>query len=129
MGDPGLPAGYHELLARLTTRWASAMGVPEGTIASSPKTALPDLVLEGDGYRGHSPAALSTRHSRASQVDMPALDGAHQVRVLVMDHAGHFWPSPTPDTEAWIFDRWGFRNQDFDAADVIWAFLRSALGP
>ena len=65
--------------------------------------------------------------SRATRVDLPAPDGEREVRVLVMDRAGHFWPNPTPDTEAWILDRWGFRNQDFDAADVIWEYLRGAL--
>ena len=128
IGDPGLPVGYHETLAALTTQWAAAMGVPAAAIRAPRTTPLPDLVMEGDGYRGHSPAALASRHSRARQLDMLAPDGEHQVRVLVLDHAGHFWPSPTPDTEAWILDRWGFRNQDFDAADLIWDYLRGALG-
>ncbi len=129
IGDPGLPEGYHRTLARLAAQWAAAMGVPEAVIAAPRKIALPDAVTEGDGYRGRSPAALATRHSRATQIDMPAPDGDHQVRVLVMDHAGHFWPSPTPDGEEWILGRWGFRNQDFDAADLIWEYLRAALPP
>jgi poly(3-hydroxybutyrate) depolymerase len=128
-GDPGLPDGYHETLATLAAHWAAAMGVPAAVIGAPQTTALPDLVTEGDEYRGHSPAALATRHSRATRMDMPAPNGDHEVRVLVMDHAGHFWPNPTPDTEEWILDRWGFRNQDFDAADLIWEYLRGALAP
>jgi poly(3-hydroxybutyrate) depolymerase len=129
IGDPGLPDGYHETLAALTAQWATAIGVPAAVIEGPRKTGLPDLAMEGDSYRDRSPAALSTRHSRATQVDMPAPDGLHHIRVLVMDHAGHFWPNPTPDAEARILDRWGFRNQDFDAADAIWEYLRGALAP
>lgn len=127
MGDPGLPDGYHSTLTALTTQWATAMGVPPAVLGAPRRTPLPDLLQEGDGYRGHGPAALATRLSRATRVDLPAPDGEHGLRVLVMDRAGHFWPNPTPDTEAWILDRWGFRNQDFDAADTIWEYLRGAL--
>jgi poly(3-hydroxybutyrate) depolymerase len=127
IGDPGLPDGYHETLTALTAQWATALGVPQAVLAAPRRAPLPDPVQEGDAYRGQSPAALATRSSRATRVDLPAVDGEHAMRVLVMDHAGHFWPSPTPDTEAWILDRWGFRNQDFDAADAIWEYLRGAL--
>jgi poly(3-hydroxybutyrate) depolymerase len=129
IGDPGLPDGYHETLAALTREWATALGMPSTAIRAPRVTALPDLATEGDAYHGRSPAALATRNSRATQVDRSTADGAPQMRVLVMDHAGHFWPNPTPDVDEWILDRWGFRNQDFDAADLIWEYLRGALAP
>jgi poly(3-hydroxybutyrate) depolymerase len=124
IGDPGLPDGYHRILAPLPGAWAATMGVPAAVIAAPSKTLLPDLTVEGQGYRGRNAVALSTRNSRVTELDMATADGGAQVRVLVMDHAGHFWPSPTPDTEDWILDTWGFRNQDFDAADMVWEYLR-----
>ena len=70
-------------------------------------------------------AARSTRDSRAIAYDMSdaALNAA--LRIVVMDHAGHFWPHPGGESFDWALDHWGFRNQDFDAADLVWGFFSS----
>ena len=127
--DPGMVDGYHETLALLPAEWAAAMGVPRSVILAPRRTSLPNAVVEGESYQGSSPVALATRNSQVTQLDLGAPDGGGQVRVLVLDHAGHFWPNPTQDTEDWILDRWGLRNQDFDAADMVWEFLRGGLPP
>jgi poly(3-hydroxybutyrate) depolymerase len=125
--DPGMADRYHETLAPLPAAWAAAMGVPQSLIASPRRTPLPNAVVEGESYRGSSGAVLATRNSQVNQVDMGAPGSDGQVRVLILDHAGHFWPNPTQDTEDWALDRWGLRNQDFDAADMVWEYLRGGL--
>ena len=122
--DPGMADGYHEILAPLPGQWAAAMGIPRAVVDAPRKTLLADAVVEGTGYPGKDAVALATRNSRVTQLDMVSPDGKSRVRVLRMDHAGHFWPNPRGDSSGWILRRWGFRNQDFDAADVIWEFLR-----
>jgi hypothetical protein len=34
------------------------------------------------------------------------------------------WPHPDGEIEQSKIERWGFRNQDMNAADVTWEFLR-----
>ncbi len=126
INDPGLSDRYHETLARLPAQWAAAMGMPAAVIAAPRKSELPNLVAEGASYRGTSKVALATRDSHVTEADLLGPDGIGQVRVLVLDHAGHFWPNPIEDKEAFILDRWGFRNQDFDAADMAWEFMKPA---
>lgn len=70
---------------------------------------------------------LITRNSRPSDLDILASDGSAGVSVLVMDHAGHYWPKPRGDREDWVIHPYGFRNQDLDAADAVWDFLRLGL--
>ncbi len=129
LGDPGMADRYHEILARLPGEWALAMGISRAAIATPRRTPLPNAVVEGESYRGSSPVALATRNSQVTELDYGPPDGGGQVRVLVMDHAGHFWPNPTQDTEDWVLEHWGLRNQDFDAADVVWEYLRDGLSP
>jgi poly(3-hydroxybutyrate) depolymerase len=126
LNDPGMADGYHETLAPLPAQWATAMGLPPAVIAAPQKTSLPDVIAEGSDYQGNSAVALATRNSRVTQFDRVGPNGEGQVRVLVLDRAGHFWPNPTQFTEDWVLNRWGFRNQDFDAADMVWDFLRTA---
>jgi poly(3-hydroxybutyrate) depolymerase len=124
--DPGMPEGYVEgVLARLPLAWAGALGLPD-----APKVELlPDQVVEGAQYTGSAAAALATRDSRATRHDYGSASDAVRMRVLVFENAGHFWPHPEQDTEAWIVERWGFRNQDVDASAVVWEFFREALAP
>lgn len=126
LDDPGMIAGYHETLAPLAAQWAKAMGLPAAAIASPQVTALPDVIVEGADYQGNDAVALATRNSRVTQLDMVASNGTGRVRVLVLDHAGHLWPNPIQFSEARVLQQWGFRNQDFDAADMVWDFLRHA---
>lgn len=125
--DPGMAPGYDRILAPVPAQWAAALGIPAAVIRAPQKTVLPDVIVEGQGYRGSNAVALATRDSHVTELDMVAPDGRLQVRVLILDHAGHFWPNPTPDTEDWVLEHWGLRNQDFDAADMVWDFLRGAV--
>ncbi|HEY5957132.1 MAG TPA: hypothetical protein VIV60_11285 [Polyangiaceae bacterium] len=126
INDPGMLPGYHNTLAPLPAQWAKAMGLPEAAIATPTKTPLPDLIKEGENYRGNAAVPLATRDSHVTQFDMLAPTATGRVRVLILDHAGHLWPNPTQLTDDWVLDTWGFRNQDFDAADMAWDFMRIA---
>ncbi len=124
LDDPGMAPRYHETLAPLPAEWAQAMGIPEERTANPTKTALPNRVVEGADYEGASEVARATLNSQVTQLDRMASETDAHVRVLLMDKAGHFWPNPTQDSYDWVLERWGFRNQDIDAADVVWEFLR-----
>lgn len=125
--DPGLVEGYGAVLDSLPATWARALGMPDAAIENPASKALVDRVQEGAHYEGDNRVALATRNSTGRQLDMTDPTVAGKVRVIVFDHAGHFWPTPVQDTQAWIVDRWGFRNQDIDAADAIWEFFRTSL--
>jgi poly(3-hydroxybutyrate) depolymerase len=129
IGDPAMTPGYHETMAVQPARWAQALGIPDAILAAPRKRLVPSTIAEGRDYRGSNKVALATRDSHATEIDIGTLKAAAQVRVLVMDHAGHFWPNPKGDTEDWIIEHYGFRNQDFDAADMVWDFLREAVEP
>ena len=122
--DPGLAEGYHVTLAREPATWAKAMGIPAAAVADPKRRLLPDRVAEGANYAGSSKHATATRDSYVTQSDILAPDGITQLRVLVLEHAGHFWPNPVGDTEEWVLNQWGLRNQDFDAADMVWEFMK-----
>lgn len=124
--DPAMPPRYHELMALQPARWAAAMGLPPAVIAAPVRSELPDRVAEGRDYRGSNPIALATRSGHVTQLDMGGADGTTRVRVLDMHRSGHFWPHPQGDTADWVIEDYGFRNQDFDAADMVWEFLRPA---
>ena len=126
VNDPGLPHGYHNTLQTLPLQWARALGLPHTAIEIPKRVDLPDRIREGDGYKGKNQVARATVNSRATQYDAVDADVDAKLRVIVFDHAGHFWPSPGGETSLWAIDRWGFRNQDFDAADVVWEFLSSS---
>ena len=127
INDPGMSDGYHEILAKQPALWAAAMGLPAAAILAPTQSALPDSVAEGAGYRGDNKVALATRNSHVTEQDLIGPDGFTRVRVLVLEHAGHFWPNPIQDTQDWALNRWGLRNQDFDAADMVWEFLKPAV--
>jgi poly(3-hydroxybutyrate) depolymerase len=122
-GDPGVPEDYNELFSQVPAMWGAAMGLSQQVLESPVVTALPDAVDEGADYTGTDPIARATQGSRVTQLDFPDPESDARLRVLVFEGAGHFWPNPTQDTEDWILNRWGFRNQDVDASDAVWDFL------
>jgi poly(3-hydroxybutyrate) depolymerase len=125
--DPGLPAGYSGTLRALAEAWARVLGVPEAVVAAPIRTPLPDPVDEGAGYTGPLAILRATRQSRGERLDFAAERGSLQapaVRLIVFDHAGHFWPNPLQDTAAFALEKWGLRNQDIDATDAVWDFFR-----
>ncbi len=126
-GDPAMPEGYHELIAEQPARWAKMLGLSEAVLSAPLRRALPNLVFEGEDYRGSSTVALKTRNGTATVLDMAASTGRKAVRVIELANSGHFWPNPKGDHQDWVLEHYGFRNQDFDAADLVWEFLRGAL--
>lgn len=121
--DPGLPKDYANILGSYVQEWAAGLGVPRSQIDNPKRTELPDRAREGDGYGGESRAARSTLDSRATEYDIVDPGSQTRLRTIVLDHGGHFWPNPGGETAAWAIQRWGFRNQDFDASDLIWEFF------
>jgi poly(3-hydroxybutyrate) depolymerase len=125
--DPGLFNGtYSEVLAALPAKWAAAMGLPTEAILSPVRSALPNVVSEGESYTGNNAIALQTRNSSVTQVDMSAAGATSQLRVLEIAHGGHFWPNPVGDSDPHFNETYGFRNQDLDAADATWEYLSSS---
>lgn len=128
--DPGLPTGHALVLKKVADSWARALGIPANVIATPLRTALPNPVDEGASYSGQVANALATRQSHGEQLDLfsPSKgESANAVRLLIFEHAGHFWPNPVQDTWPEALERWGLRNQDIDAADAVWDFLRGAV--
>jgi len=121
--DPGLPKSFLKYQATDPLLWAKALGLSASVIARPEVTPLADRIREGVSYRGSSPVALSTRDSHAVQYDFQEPGNPKHLRLIVFDHAGHFWPHPDGEQAELAIDRWGFRNQDIDAADVIWQFF------
>jgi polyhydroxybutyrate depolymerase len=120
-GDPGLPRSHDVQLPAHVRSWVDSLGLSSVTPASN---ELADLVDEGAMYQGAHPVVLATRQSSARQEDFQSEDQRRKVRVFVLTRAGHFLPSPIADTEAWILERWGLRNQDIDASEVLWDFFK-----
>jgi poly(3-hydroxybutyrate) depolymerase len=121
--DPGLPAGYRDVLSKLPAEWATAAGLPQEVITAPLITELPNTVNEGADYSGTSPIALRTRNSHVTQTDMRAPGACARVRVLEFVNGGHLWPTPELGTKADLVDDFGFNNQDLDASDAVWEFF------
>jgi poly(3-hydroxybutyrate) depolymerase len=121
--DPGVPKDYGNVMSKLPAEWGVAMGMPAELLRSPATTQLPNVVAEGDTYTGNNPVALATRNSTVTQQDFKDPNLSTKLSVFVFNGAGHFWPSPVPDTAPWILERWGFRNQDLDAAEAVWTFF------
>jgi len=125
--DPGLFYGtYTAVLAALPAKWAAAMGLPADAIQNPARSVLPNPVNEGESYTGSNAVALRTRNSSVTQIDMSAVGVPGKLRVLEFARGGHFWPNPVGDSELWLNEVWGFRNQDTDAADATWEYLSSS---
>lgn len=125
--DPGLFDGaYTAVLTTLPARWAAAMGLPVDAIQNPARSALPNVVNEGESYTGSNTVALRTRNSSVTQIDINAVGVPGKLRVLEFARGGHFWPNPIADSDLRLSEAWGFRNQDLDAADATWEFFKSS---
>jgi poly(3-hydroxybutyrate) depolymerase len=121
--DPGLPKGYVHVQKTMLPQWARALGLAQSVIDQPKRIELPDRVREGDSYQGKSQAAISSRGSRATKLDMSDENANIRLCLISFDRAGHFWPHPGGETEDFAIERWGFRNQDVNAADLVWEFF------
>jgi poly(3-hydroxybutyrate) depolymerase len=100
--DPGLPPGYADaVLAPLVRGWARALGVPERDVDAQVVSSLAVTVTE---------------------LDLAA--GRTALRALVLDRAGHFWPTRNRQADpAPLRAQFGLRNQDIEGADEVWRFF------
>ncbi len=121
--DPGLPSDYLETQLGIAEDWAAALGLPADVIANPATVPLPDPVIEGELYAGSNDVALSTRGSSVTELDMVDASVPGTARILRFEGAGHLWPNPVADTDEWINETFGFRNQDLDAADAVFDFF------
>jgi len=114
---------YGQAMLDSGAAWRKAIGAGDTAIRT---TLLPNRVNEGADYRGKVEWAVSTQNSAIVRYDYaPSPEGAAYV-AYVMDHAGHGWPNPQGSDIATVENpaRFGFRNQDIDAADEVWNFLK-----
>lgn len=121
-GDPGLPASHDQILPEQATRWAKALGL---STTKASEVDLPDSVDEGADYAGTHPTVLATQHSSILQADYASETSSAKVRHLTIKRGGHFLPNAVQDTEPSIIERWGLRNQDVDASQVMWEFFKT----
>ncbi|WP_341676315.1 alpha/beta hydrolase fold domain-containing protein [Niveibacterium sp. SC-1] len=114
---------YDKAMLDSGAAWRKAIGAGDTPTRT---TTIPDRVSEGTDYKGKVEWALATQHSAVVRYDYaPSPEGAAYV-AYVMDHAGHGWPNPQGSDVATAENpaRLGFRNQDIDAADEVWNFLK-----
>ncbi len=124
-GDPGLPPNHDALLAELPAIWGAALGLSGDDLQGATETPLENAVVEGEDYEGSAPVVLATRDSSVTRTDFASSTSDAHVRVLTIEGGGHFWPHPVQDEQAFILERWGLRNQDFDGAEAAWEFFKS----
>jgi polyhydroxybutyrate depolymerase len=120
--DPAFPTDYAKSVQiPLADGYGRALGIDQSALASPATTAIADSVQEGADYSGSNPIITSTRHSTVLQMDYASAHG--RLRVLKLDHAGHFWPTPNYDDPSSVSVRFGLRNQDIDGAVETWRFF------
>jgi poly(3-hydroxybutyrate) depolymerase len=109
--------------ADIRLEWRQALGIPETILET---VQIPNSVIEGNGFMGQETQQVrDTRNSQATIYRYsPAPSGA-TFQYIELDRAGHGWPTPRAIGD-WHgnVETYGLRNQDFDAADVIWAFMK-----
>lgn len=120
--DPAFPEDYAtSVQLPLANGYGRALGIDEAALASPTRTAIFDSVQEGADYTGSNPTVTTTRQSTVVQLDSSSSYG--KLRVLHMDHAGHFWPTPQYNDQSSAQERYGLRNQDIDGAVEAWRFF------
>ena len=116
----GLGIDHDAFTDQSVAAWMGALGIaPESAVQYD----LPNTVFEGEDYSGEDYWSLATRNSFITRTNYtPASNGATFTRLQVHG-AGHQWPNlyANPNDDTSIF---GFRNQDINAEEVIWEFLK-----
>ncbi len=114
---------YNTWSADIRRAWRQALNIPE-TITET--VAIPNTVQEGNGFVGTlTPQVRATRNSQATIYRYPPAPSGATFEYVEMDHAGHGWPTPRAiDDWHGNVETFGLRNQDFDASELIWAFMK-----
>jgi poly(3-hydroxybutyrate) depolymerase len=114
---------YNKESAEIRRAWRQALNIPE-TITET--VVIPNAVEEGSGFVGRNTQPLQvTRNSQATIYRYPPAPSGATFEYVEMDHAGHGWPTPRAiDDWHGNVETFGLRNQDFDASELIWAFMK-----
>lgn len=114
---------YGATMKDAIAQWRTAMGIDSATESVKP---LPNKVREGAGYSGNVPWALASRDSSITRYDYRKAASGNDFAVLEMGPAvGHAWPnSATTDPSVAEAPYNGFKNQDINAEEVLWNFLK-----
>ena len=115
--------GYSAHVQNTLQEWADALQVD--TTTTKP-IKLANSIHEGKDYEGDNTAALATRNSSVTIFDHPRGTTGKRLLVYQIDHGGHAGGNAT-QWGAEIIKVAGFRNQDFNSAEVIWQFFKGEL--
>lgn len=116
---------YAAIMSDSLKQWRQALGIED---VPHNLRFLPNRVKEGKGYKGSVSWAQDSVNSQIIRYDYPKTRAGADFSVLeINDAAGHAWPNsaPTPvDVAEAPYN--GFRNQDINAEEVLWDFLKKS---
>lgn len=120
---PKFGADYGKVMSDSMVSWRNALGID---VKSEKITKLPNTVKEGEGYTGSAEVALASMNSVFTRFDYKPGRAGVRFAVLQTDKAaGHAWPNSSPTTYEQASEaKNGFKNQDINAEEVLWAFLK-----
>jgi polyhydroxybutyrate depolymerase len=116
---------YGAVMKDSVSQWRDALTI---NAASEKVKLLPNKVNEGAGYTGNVPWALASLNSSITRYDYRKAPAGNDYAVLEINPAaGHAWPN-SGDTDASVAEAPynGFKNQDINAEEVLWRFLKKS---
>lgn len=116
---------YGAVMKDSVTQWRTALGINGAT---EKVKLLPNKTNEGAGYSGNVPWALASRNSSITRYDYHKTASGNDFTVLEMTPAaGHAWPNAgVTDSSVAEAPYNGFKNQDINAEEVLWSFLKNS---
>jgi len=116
---------YGQVMKDSVAQWRQALGV-DGTTETT--RLLPNKIREGAGYTGNVPWALASMNSTITRYDYrKATSGADFAVLEINRAAGHAWPNASTTDHAVAETPYnGFKNQDIDAEELLWSFLKKS---
>ncbi|PUA28346.1 MAG: hypothetical protein B0W54_17955 [Cellvibrio sp. 79] len=114
---------YGAVMKDSVAQWRTALGINGAT---EKVKLLPNKINEGAGYSGNVPWALASLNSSITRYDYRKAASGNDFAVLEMTPAaGHAWPNAsTTDPLVAEAPYNGFKNQDINAEEVLWNFLK-----
>lgn len=120
---PKFGADYGKVMSDSMASWRNALGID---VKSKKVSVLPNTIKEGEGYTGSASAALASVNSTFTRFDYEPGRAGIKFAILQTDKAaGHAWPNLSPTTYEHAGEaKNGFKNQDINAEEVLWEFLK-----
>ncbi len=114
---------YGAIMRDSIVQWRDALKIDS---ASEKVRLLPNKIIEGAGYAGNIPWALASQNSVITSYDYRKATAGNDYAVLEINTAaGHAWPNAgLTETSVAEAPYNGFKNQDINAEEVLWAFLK-----